>query len=232
MGSATTPVVEGKGVKLPKLHVPTFDGDILNWRQFWEQFSVSIHDRRSLSEAEKLVYLQQAIKKCSATSAIEGLSRSGDNYPEAVECLKARYDRPRLIHRTHVQRIVDVSSLKDCSGKELRRLHDTVFESLKTLGHEPSSTFITSVLELKLDQDTMFEWQKHSQDSADVPHYQKLLDFIDLRAQASEVSVSDAGRKSKGDAHQSAKKLSTYAKPIASHASIANPVSIVCLPEV
>ena len=32
----------------------------------------------------------------------------------------------------------------------------------------------------------MFEWQKYSQDSTDVPHYQKLLEFINLRAQASE----------------------------------------------
>ena len=144
MGSATTPVVEGKGVKLPKLDVPTFDGDIPNWRKFWEQFSVSIHDRRSLTASHQ---------EGPATSAIEGLSRSGDN-PEAVECLKARYDRPHLIHRTHVQRIVDASSLKDCSGREMRLLHDTVLQhlrALKTLGHEPSSTFITSVLELKLD---------------------------------------------------------------------------------
>lgn len=29
-----------KGVKLPKLDVPTFDGNLLNWRTFWEQFDV------------------------------------------------------------------------------------------------------------------------------------------------------------------------------------------------
>ena len=49
----------GKGVKLPKLDVPTFDCDILHWRTFWKQFCVSVHDRLSLSDAEKLVYLQQ-----------------------------------------------------------------------------------------------------------------------------------------------------------------------------
>ena len=38
----------GKGVKLPKIDVPTFDGNILNWQSFWEQFSVSIHDCDSL----------------------------------------------------------------------------------------------------------------------------------------------------------------------------------------
>ena len=32
----------------------------------------------------------------------------------------------------------------------------------------------------------LFEWQWHSQSFADVPHYNKLLEFIDYRAQASE----------------------------------------------
>ncbi len=30
---------EHEGVKLPKIEVPMFDGNILNWRRFWEQFS-------------------------------------------------------------------------------------------------------------------------------------------------------------------------------------------------
>ena len=50
----TTSTVDGKGVKLPKLEVPTFDGDILGWKTFWEQVSVSIYTHPNLSNAEKL----------------------------------------------------------------------------------------------------------------------------------------------------------------------------------
>ncbi len=57
--------------------------------------------------------------------------------------------------------------------------------ALKALGHEPDPAFITSMIELKL---TMFEWQRHSQESTDVPPYKDLLAFINLRAQASESS--------------------------------------------
>ena len=39
---------ESDGVKLPKLEVPTFDGDILQWKSFWEQFVVSVHGRTKL----------------------------------------------------------------------------------------------------------------------------------------------------------------------------------------
>lgn len=46
-----------RGVPLPKLYVQTFDGNILHWRQFYEQFRVAVHNRSNLSNAEKLVYL-------------------------------------------------------------------------------------------------------------------------------------------------------------------------------
>ena len=132
--------------------------------------------------------IQHALKDGSAKNAIEGLSHSGENYDEAVKCLKARYDRPRLIHRTHVQ-----MPLREGHGKELRRLHDNIQQhvrALKTLGCDLPGKFITSMIELKLYVDTLFEWQKHSQSSTDVPHFEKLLEFIDLRAQASETSCA------------------------------------------
>ena len=68
-------------------------------------------------------------------------------------------------------------------GKELCTLHDTVVQhlrALKALGHEPSRQFITSLLDLKLDTTTMFEWQRHSQEQTDVPGCEELLAFIDL----------------------------------------------------
>ena len=128
--SHATPTTDNTGVKLPKLEVPTFDGNLLNWRTFWEQFSVSVHLRSSLSDSEKLVYLQHSLKNGLAKATIEGLSRSGDCYMEAIDCLKSRYNHPRLIHQTHVKMILDATSLKDGTGKELRRLHDTVQKHL------------------------------------------------------------------------------------------------------
>ena len=104
---------------------------------------------------------------------------------------------PRIGSQTHVKKIVEIAPLKEGSGKELRYLHDTAqqhLRALKAMGHEPSGSLVTSLLELKLDQNTMFEWQKCSQESSEVPHYKDLLEFINLRAQASE-SVSSEIKK-------------------------------------
>ena len=78
-----------KRVKLPKLDVPTFNGNLIHWKQFWDQFAVAVHNKTNLSNAEKTVYLQQVIKDGSAKNAIEGLSHSGDNYNEAIESLRS-----------------------------------------------------------------------------------------------------------------------------------------------
>ena len=206
-----------KGVKLPKIDVPTFDGNILNWQTFWEQFSIAIHDRTNLSDTEKLVYLRHSLKDGTAKKVIEGLSQSGDQYDEAITCLKSRYDRPRLIHQTHVKKVVEITPLKEGSGKELRFLHDAAqqhLRALKAMGQEPSGSFITSLLELKLDQNTMFEWQKFSHDSTKMPHYNDLLRFIDLRAQASETISPETRKSTRSDYNQPRRTLP--AKPVAS----------------
>ena len=122
--SSTTPSSslshpDSKGVKLPKLDVPQFSGNILHWTRFWEQFCISVHERSSLSNSEKFVYLQQALKGGSARNSIDGLSQSGENYAEAVECLKSRYDCPRLIHKAHVRMILEATPLKEGNGREL-----------------------------------------------------------------------------------------------------------------
>ena len=78
--------------------------------------------------------------------------------------------------------------IEGSSGKELRKLHDMVqqhLRALKAMDCKASGPFVTSDLEFKLDPNVMFEWQKHSHESATVPHYNELLEFINLRAQAS-----------------------------------------------
>ena len=183
---------DGCGVKLPKLEVPKFDGNILHWKRFWEQFYVSVHQCSNLSNAEKLVYLQRALEDGNARSVIEGLSQSGEQYAEAVKCLTSRFDRPRLIHQAHVKMILDVPPVRNGTGQELRELHDTIQQhtrALKSMEQEPSPSFITFVIELKLDSNTMFEWQQHTHSQNDVPHYCDMLEFLDSCAQASEVSI-------------------------------------------
>ena len=98
-------------------------------------------------------------------------------------------NRPRLIHQAHICAILEAAPLKDGHGRQLRKLHNVAnqhLRALRTMEYDPSGPFITSLLELKLDQSMVFEWQRLSQNTKEVPHYLELLDFLDLRGQASE----------------------------------------------
>ena len=64
------------------------------------------------------------------------------------------------------------------------------------MDYEPSGPFITSITELKLDPTTLFEWQKSSQSHTEVPHYKHILEFLNLRAQASETSLVETKKPS------------------------------------
>ena len=79
------------------------------------------------------------------------------------------------------------------------------------MGHEPPGPFVTLLIELKLDTTTMFEWQRYTQDSTDVPHYQKLLDFINLRAQACEASTTEPKKVPRNEEH-STKRVTASTK--------------------
>ena len=98
--SVTLTVISG--VKLPRLEIPTFDKNIMNWGAFWERFDALIHSKKQVDVMEKLTYLRQAIKDCSPRHVIEGLSQTAKNYVEVIKCLQERYDQPWLIHQARV----------------------------------------------------------------------------------------------------------------------------------
>ena len=119
-------------------------------------------------------------KRCGALNFGSCLTHVSETVPPGFRVLNPLSPRQRDFRSPFTQR--------GRAGKELRRLHDTVQQhlcALKAMDCTALGSFITSVLVLKLDSNTMFEWQRHSQESSDVPHYNKLLDFIKLCAQAS-----------------------------------------------
>ena len=56
--SSSAPSTSQVKIKLPKLELPKFRGDITQWQGFWDQFYTSIHENTSLSDIEKFNYLR------------------------------------------------------------------------------------------------------------------------------------------------------------------------------
>ena len=198
-----------KTVKLPELNIPTFDREPTNWKSYWQQFEATIHNSTKLTDQLRMQYLLKSLTTQKAKDTIEGIDATAEAYPEAIEALKARFDRPEVIHRAHVRSLVKAKYLKDGSPSELRNLYDTFqhhLRSLKALKKLNFGQFITALGKSKLNTTTMIEWQKFTQGETDVPDYEKFLQFLDLRAKATELTsqqkryspFNDKGKSLKG----------------------------------
>ena len=120
---------------------------------------VTVHDR---TNSEKLVYLEHVEENWSAKNAIEGLSHTGDQYMEAINCLNGQFSRPRLIQQAHVRAMLDAPHVKEGTGKEIRIILKQRFRALKTAGVVTLDTFLTSMVEMMIDTDTMFGMNRWS----------------------------------------------------------------------
>ena len=69
--------------KLPKLELPVFSGNALEWQGFWDQFNVSIHSNESISDVDRFNYLKKYLSG-KALATIAGLALSSENYKEAI----------------------------------------------------------------------------------------------------------------------------------------------------
>ena len=86
--------------KLPKLSLPTFSGNPLEYQGFWDSFNAAVNENSCLEEVMKFNYLKSVLRR-SALSSISGLSLPSENYQQAVEILKKR---------TRLQTIINIKS--------------------------------------------------------------------------------------------------------------------------
>ena len=129
-------------VKLPKISLPHFRGNLMRWPTFWDSFNSAVHTNDQLSEIDKFNYLRSLLEGV-AYDAIAGLALSAANYGEAVEILKKRFGNRQLIISKHMESLLGVNAVtSDSHLRDLRRLYDQAeanIRSLKALGVEPES---------------------------------------------------------------------------------------------
>ena len=145
----------GKGAKLPKLALHSFDGNITEWPSFWDSFEVTIHNNMDLAEVDKFNYLTSLLEH-SAREAVSGLTLTTANYHEAVAILKKRFGSKQQIISKHMDILLNVEPVTSSSNiKALRHLYDLVeshIRSLRSLGvmSESYGSLLSPVLLNKL----------------------------------------------------------------------------------
>ena len=128
-------------VRLPKLEIPSFNGDKLKWSEFWDSFSASVHKNSTISDIEKLNYLMSKLTG-EARQSVSGIFLSNENYTLVVELLKERYGDIQTVVNTHYNELINLKIAQN-TAKGLRGLYDHIEKHLRSL----------EALEQNIDQD-------------------------------------------------------------------------------
>ena len=161
--SSVGSVSQGEHLRLPKLELTTFSGDVLLWQAFWECFEVSVH-HADLPEVTKFAYLRSVLHG-DAKDCVAGLALTAANYGSACDLLQNRFGRKEVITFSHIQQLLSVPESRSSSVQSLRELQDRLLihirslESLGITGDKYGVVLVPLILS-KLSPDVRLEWAR------------------------------------------------------------------------
>ena len=110
-------------VKLPKLALKKFKGDVTKWHTFWDSFESSIHLNPELADVDKFNYLSSLVEGVVA-EAISGLKLTTANYEEGIAILKERFGNKQNIITKHMEILLNIDTVtSQYNLKGLRHLY-------------------------------------------------------------------------------------------------------------
>lgn len=169
-------------VRLPRLMIEKFTGDVSLWQEFWSQYETAIHSNDALCNREKLTYLKTYLAG-TAAKAVAGLTLTDSNYDAAVDILRSRFGRKDLIVNAHMSKLLNLTPVKKSSDvSALRQLYDDCeiqIRSLESLGvvSDTYGGMLCPILLQMLPEDMALEYsrQRGDQDEWKVPDVLKFL---------------------------------------------------------
>ena len=149
------------GVRLPKLELKKFDGDVLKWREFWDTYESTIHTNPSLQNVDKFKYLKCHLTG-QASDLVAGIDITNVNYDIAINLLEERYNKSHVMREVHYSRLINLQppSYKTSS---LRAFHDETekhIRALNSLGINVNTPELLYILKSKLPRPVLERLQQ------------------------------------------------------------------------
>ncbi|XP_055714768.1 uncharacterized protein LOC129808888 [Phlebotomus papatasi] len=168
--------------KLPQLSVPKFSGNYTEWISFREMFTSAVHNKSSLSDAEKFQYLKGYL--CGeAESVVHHLAMTGENYHVAWELIQDEYEKKQNITTEYLRTFFEQPNIADANPKVLRSLYITsnkVIQALDTIGCTERDIWLIYIILNKLDSETKTLWSREIT-ASEVPTWQQFMKFLKKR---------------------------------------------------
>ena len=157
------PVVEPVYRSRLRLELPTFSGDMLEWREFWHLFSARMEREPGLSQVEKIGCLESSMASTEAREIIRYASITGQ-YDDVVDALKGHYDKLKLVNKHHVSQLLSLCAIGDDheSLVLLKRKLTMHIGEIQACHGASFEQFITALVETRLGCNDQQLWADYS----------------------------------------------------------------------
>ena len=154
-----------KSLKLPKIELRKFSGEIKDWLGFWSQFQ-RIHDDPDIEKEDKFQYLiQTTVEGSRAREIVCSFPPTAENYDKAIEGLQSRFGREELLVELYVRELLglvvqNASSKNRISPQQLYDRLESHLRSLESLGMtgDKYAAFLFPLVESSLPEDLLRVW--------------------------------------------------------------------------
>ena len=168
-------------VKLPPIDLPSFSGRYEDWSSFEDLFTATIDKNQTISAAQKLQYLKSSLKG-DPSNLIKSFQVTDNNYQEAWNLLKERYDNVRDIIQSILQRLFKQPYLSKESVSGLQALIDTTNECVRSLAVlkrpvEHWDDMLVYIVSERMDPESRRQWAL-TLTGTNTPTFKQLIDFM------------------------------------------------------
>ena len=205
-----------RNVNLPKITLPTFDGNFSDWLVFKDTFSTLIHNDPKLQAIEKFHYLKSSVEG-EASKIINKIILSTQGYTTAWNALLERYDNTRRLIDIHVRSLFNLQPIYSESASQLQALVDDYTVHLRALEslEQPTQHWDTLIIHLitsRLDTETNKNWEFQLQTN-EPPTLAQLTAFLQNRARILEsIKTNDHSLVNKSKITNENKQIKKYTK--------------------
>lgn len=201
--------------RLPKLRLPRFSGNYIDYKNFITSFNSLVHNELNIPVIEKFNYLLSCLTD-DALATVKAFPVAEENYEKALNRLRERFDNDTLIFLENISTIFAIEKVTKPDSKQIRRTVDAItalYNSLTSLGslQQICDAMMIHVLMSKVDVDTRHKWNE-SLDYRSLPSYASCCLMLDKRCQQLEANRNDKGQPSHAPSKSKAKQYALVAE--------------------
>ena len=177
-------------IRLPKLELPKFSGDLGAWRTWYNLYKASVHTSPSLLAVQKFQYLLGSLKG-DPLALITGLDITDANYDVAWTLLCERYHSERRHVFHHYNGLLDLPDAQ--RFEQIPALITKIREhsqALQALGHPPDSYsgLLSALIVRKLSTRLKQRLEDYRGADPSYPKLDELLSFLEKERRSTEDS--------------------------------------------